>query len=348
MNLQRTVNLFKCFFDGRKQYVKLKNEVSNELIITAGVPQGSIVSPLLYAVYSSFLPNVIKKCKSHYYADDTQVYFSFKREDVASGCEAINSDLQNLQSVSLQHSLYLNPKKCCTMIFGKKSDVESVKDLIEIKIDDSVLPINDNVKNLGVSFDGALRFDRHVSQCVRRAYVRLKFLYSYRHELSTNLKILLCDSLVLSIFSHGDVVYGNCLTAIQKKRIQKVQNSCLRLIYGIRKRKRMSHKLMEAKSLNMESRRRLHEACFYHKILFYKSPQYLYKKIVFRSHVHNVNIRFRGTITPPLHKSSMFERCFTFNAARLYNSLPDPFRTLTPVTFKNNIRKYLFSKQASL
>lgn len=150
------INFFKCFFDGRKQYVKLEDEVSNELIITTGVPQGSIISPLLYAVYTSFLPNVIKKCKSHYYADDTQVYFSFKREDVDSGCKAINADLQSLQSLSLQHSLYLNPKKCCIMIFGRKNDVDKVKNLVNIKIEDSVLPVKDSVKNLGVAFDGAL------------------------------------------------------------------------------------------------------------------------------------------------------------------------------------------------
>ena len=343
-----TINFFKCFFKGRRQSVKLGDEVSNELLITTGVPQGSTISPLLYAIYTSCLPNAIHKCKSHYYADDTQVYLSFKKENVVDGCEAINSDLQSLQSISLKHSLYLNPKKCCIMIFGTKNHVDSIKNLISIKIDDSVLPIRDNVKNLGVVFDSSLRFNQHISQCIQKAYLRLKLLYSYRHELSTKLKIILCDSLVLSIFTHGDVVYGNCLTSIQKRKIQKVQNSCLRLIYGIRKRDKISHKLIDTKWLNMEGRRRLHEACFYHKILLCKSPSYLYNKIIFRSHVHSLNIRFRGRITPPMHRSSMFERSFTFNVAKLYNSLPDCLGTLTLPTFRHNVFKYFFTQQTKV
>ena len=183
------------------------------------------------------------------------------------------------------------------MIFGRKPDVEYVKRVFNIEIDNTNLPIKNNVRNLGLIFDNTLRFSAHVSGCIQKAFIRLKFLYHMRHFLSRNVKSLLCNSLVLSLFNHCDTVYANCLNAIDKRRIQSVQNSCLRLIYGVRKYQHISHKLAESNWLNMEERRELHQACFFHKIIFLKCPTYLYKRIIFRTHVHNLNVRFRGKIT---------------------------------------------------
>lgn len=342
---EEAVNFFENFLIGRSQRVKIDKTVSTELPITSGVPQGSVVSPLLYAIYTSNIDNIIKNSNAQYYADDTQIYLSFKKEDVFESCQKMNNDLESLRSFSLNHSLFLNPKKCCLMLFGPKNDVNSVNNHVNVKVGDTILEIKNNVRNLGLTFDNLLRFDQHISGCMQRAYIRLKLLYSSRHDLSPKLKKLLCDSLVLSIFNHADVVYGDCLTQVQKDRIQKVQNSCLRLIYGIRKFERISHKLREANWLNMESRRKVHSACFYHRVIYYNTPPYLHDKIVYRSHVHNINIRSKGLITPPMHKTKLFERSFTYNIANLYNSLPIYLKQMPPLKFRGRICKYYFDRQ---
>lgn len=336
---------FENFLDGRYQRVRVGESISEELPITSGVPQGSALSPLLFAIYTSNIHNSLKYSNAQYYADDTQIYLSFEKENVNEYCQKINDDLRSLQTVSLKHSLVLNLKKCCLMLFGPKPSIEYIKNQVNIKIDDTTLEIKNNTRNLGLIFDNSLRFEQHISNCIQRAYVRIKLLYSSRHDLSINLKKMLCDSLVLSIFNHGDVVYGNCLTQIQKNRIQKIQNSCLRLIYGIRKFEQISHKLREANWLNMEGRRKVHSACFYHRIIFYKTPAYLHNKIIYRSHVHNINIRFRWLITPPMHKTSYFERSFTYNIAKTYNCLPNYLKSLNPSNFHKQILKYYLDEQ---
>lgn len=100
-----------------------------------------------------------------------------------------------------------------------------------------------------------LRFKKDINRRIQKAYANLKMLYPNRHLLSQSLKLKLTDSLVLSHFNYCDVIYGPCLDKLDSNRIEKVQKSCLRFIYGIRKFEPISYKLKEAKWLCMEDRR---------------------------------------------------------------------------------------------
>lgn len=128
-------------------------------------------------------------------------------------------------------------------------------------------------------------------------------------------------------------------------RIQRVQNSCIRFIYGIRKFQHVSHKFSELGWLKMQYRFNVYMLCLYHKILIFKSPPYLYNKITFRSDVHNINVRYRGLITTPMHRTSLFERGFQYNIATLYNDLPSEMKFFKLSKFKNEIKKYYVNKQ---
>lgn len=158
-------------------------------------------------------------------------------------------------------------------------------------------------------------------------------------------KKTLCDSLVLSRFNFADTVYGPCIDASDRRRIQVVQNSCLRLIYGIRRRQHISHKLVDAGWLNMSNRRTLHAACVCHKIILYKEPRYLYRKITFRNDVHNLNIRFKGRLTPPSHRTEQFKSSFSYQITKIFNSLPSYLKNMSSPSFRRTLKKILFSEQ---
>lgn len=95
----------------------------------------------------------------------------------------------------------------------------------------------------------------------------------------------------------------------------------------------------------MVNRRKLQSATFYYKILLEKQPSYLYRKIVFREDVHNLNIRFKGTITPPRHKTALFERSFRYQISKFYNSLSPELKTLSAFRFKKQYKTILLNKQ---
>lgn len=174
--------------------------------------------------------------------------------------------------------------------------------------------------------DNTFRYSNHISKCIKRSYASLKLIYPHRRYLPTDVKLMLCSALVLSQFCYLSQVYAPCLTVRDKTRIQRVQNSCLRLAYGVRKYQRISHKRKEAGWLSMDDRFLLASACLYHKIIITKTPHYLYDRIRFRTDVHNLNVRFKSQITPPTHKTTLFERSFSFCIYKTYNNIPSEIK----------------------
>lgn len=126
---------------------------------------------------------------------------------------------------------------------------------------------------------------------------------------------------MLSHFNFCSSVYAPCLDAADVYRIQKVQNSCLRLMYNIRRRDHITPYLKRSGWLNMSNRFSLRMCCFYYKILKFKSPPYLYNRIRFRTDVHHLNLRRRNILTIPRHKKQIFKRSFSYNIAHSINGI---------------------------
>lgn len=118
------------------------------------------------------------------------------------------------------------------------------------------------------------------------AFVTLEMIYVQRQCLSQNVKKLLCDSLILSQFNNGDVMYGPpCLDNTDSRRVQKLQNACVRLICGIKKYGKISNKFKQLSWLNMYNRRLLHFSCLCHKVYLNKIPPYLQNRLTFRTDI---------------------------------------------------------------
>nr|CAI5852127.1 unnamed protein product [Callosobruchus analis] len=329
--------LITNFLVNRKQRVVLNDNVSEALDVVAGVPQGSILGPLLYILYTSQFPKAVKHSKLQLYADDTQILYSCRPDKLDEGCSKICTDLQILSDLSQRHSLRLNPEKSNYIVFGPKKIRNALANNLNVQIDGVSINRQTEVKNLGVILDEDLRFKNHVTNTIRKAFSNLKSIYGYKDLLNRNTKILLTDALVLSHFNFCDVLYNACIDYHDTKRIQKVQNACLRLIHGIRRGKSTSHKLVQTNWLNMKDRRVLHSVCLYQKVVTTKVPLNLYDKITFRHYVHNVNIRSKSYITPPAHHTALFERSFSYNIAKTYNAVP---QSLKPKSLKAFAEQY--------
>lgn len=317
----KALNLMRSYLADRSQAVAYNNRMSESLGIIKGVPQGSILGPLLFSIYTSFLHDTLKVCKHHLYADDTQLYCSFPIREMQKFAHEINEDLDQLHKTAIRHGLKINPSKSSVVVFGSRRHRDLFTMTHQVRMGGDVIPYRESVRNLGVVMDNDLRFRGHVNTLLGRAYMSLKMLYPHRRSLPRDIKIMLCDSIVLSHFNYCDTVYGPCLDNADVRRIQKAQNSCLRFIYGIKRPKGISHKLADTKWLSMHNRRELHMACFYHKILMHKTPPYLFDRLCFRTDVHNVNIRRKDLLTIPKHRKELFKRSFSYNVARVLNKV---------------------------
>lgn len=345
---ESSLNLIRSYFTNRVQKIFYNNNYSDQIQILSGVPQGSILGPLFFIIYTSDILKSLKHCKIQAYADDTQIFIHFDCQDYLVASNLLNEDLNILNQLSLNHNLKLNPLKSFLMLFGNGNNVAFLKESINIVLDGVKLPVVKTAKNLGIILDTDLRFRDYVTKLIQRSYMSLKVLYNNRHILNFKMRKMLCESLVLSNFNYCDFIYGPCLDVADTYRIQKVQNTCARLIYGLRKFDHISHTFKNLNWLLMTNRRTLHLGSFLLKLLNNESlPPSLKNKFVFRDTVHSRDTRFSYKLTMPHHRSAMFQRSFTFNAVKLYNSLPNEFILLDINGFKLQYKKHLLNLQNS-
>lgn len=341
-----SLNLVTSYLSDRWQTVCYNNTYSSKLEILSGVPQGSILGPLFFIIYTADILKSIETCKVQAYADDTQIYYSFDAKDYLRACHLINSELNNVKSLSFDHNLKLNSNKSSLMLFGNKNNVSFLKDHLNIHIEGSPLQFVNECRNLGILLDTNLRFREHVKKLIQKSYSSLKILYSSRHLLNTKLKIMLCESLVLSQFNYCDFIYGSCIDSFDKNRIQKVQNSCCRFVYKLRKYDHVSRNINDTNWLSMDNRRKHHLMNFVHTLLTsVNSPRTLKSKFITRSNIHAVNVRHKNKFTFPRHRLAMFRRSFVYNAIQLYNLTPDELKILNINKFKYKSKLFLLNEQ---
>lgn len=227
--------MFRDYLTERRQIVKVDDKLSDWFDIRAGVPQGSILGPLLFILYTADIFNTVEYSQLHCFADDTQIYLAFKPTNYLNAMAKMNADLQKVLNWSREHNLELNSSKCKYMIFGPSNSLNLLNNSLRICVGDEELERVDNSRNLGVIIDNKLKFTLHVNKLLQRSFFALKLLYVDRKVLDANLRKRLCESPVLSNFNYGIYVYGTCLDSSDHSRVQKLQNRCCRFVLNLPK-----------------------------------------------------------------------------------------------------------------
>ncbi|KAG7305787.1 hypothetical protein JYU34_009925 [Plutella xylostella] len=348
-----TVKWFYSYLDQRSQIVKLRkcdgNTVASaEYPVSRGVPQGSTLGPLLFILYASDITNEIVNCKYHIYADDLQLYLSGPPSDVNNTCDLINHDLDRISTWSNKNFLKLNPDKSKYIVIGTRKQVQTTNNNNpNIKIAGVDIEQVTEARNLGLTFDNYLRFEKHVTEMVKNCFFRLKTLYKIRRYIDVNLRIQLCESLVLSKLNYADTVYGPCLLRKTDKLLQRVQNACIRFCMDIPPRSHVTPYLNSCGLLKVAARQRLHLAALLFGVIKYKSPQYLFNKLAWSRDYHSINTRASTYLmVTPKHKTALFRHSFRYAASFIWNTLRPPLRDLKSITtFKYRYRMILLEEQ---
>jgi len=328
------------YLRSRAQIVTLDGERSESVTVENGVPQGSILGPLLFKIYTSDLPGVIKNCSIHLYADDTQLLGGFDPTDSCVAMRNMISDLSAVYKWSRDHGLLLNAKKSCHMIIGTKVSRTKyqLNNFVTLHVGNTPLPLVEESRNLGVIFDSQLNFEKHVDKKLALIYYKLKSLYPFRDSLPVNIKLLLVESLLYPQLDYCNVVYYNFLTEEYKSKIQLVQNACLRFVYSIRKYDHISYIYLANDLLKYEYRVRLHFGVLVYKIYKFGCPSYLWECFIKRREMHNLNLRNVDTFQVPNHRTSRFKNSFVYLATKLLNS--DIFTSLVFYSLKGFKTKF--------
>ena len=153
---------YKNYLEDRSVAVVVSNEKSNLRKLKTGVPQGSILGPMLFGVYTVGLSEILDKHKVKYklYADDTQFYFQF--ETLEEATEKINVIMKDIRVWMIEKKLKLNEDKTECMLFGSANALKKYEHIENITIGSSIIRIKTEVRDLGVQVDNKLSMKNHV------------------------------------------------------------------------------------------------------------------------------------------------------------------------------------------
>lgn len=306
----------------RAQMVDLEGVRSRLVSIKQGVPQGSILGPLLFSLYTSDLPRQVRFCSVHLYADDTQLLAGFAPENACWAMQEVNGDLDRIFKWSCNHGLLLNANKSNYLMIGANA-VKSkflLHNFVTLHINGSLLPAVEHARNLGVIFDGRLDFEQHVKGKLSAVYFKLKSLYSFKYLLPESLKLVLVESLIYPHLDYCNVVYYNYLTVEFQNKIQLAQNACIRFVYSINRSDHVTPVYIQNGLLKYKLRAMLHLGVFTYGIYRSRCPEYLCDCIVARQGLHDLNLRNIVRFNIPQHRTSKFRSSFSFLVVDLLNS----------------------------
>ena len=163
----RCLDWFKSYLSDRTQCIKIGSVLSEARKLKFGVPQGSVLGPILFSLYTTPLSKVISKhpdVKFHFYADDTQLFIHLKHKNAKIAFDRLGKCLEDVKLWLCANKLKLNADKTDFILFGAKSQQEKRNPFFPVNIlGESLIP-SDAVKNLGVWFDSDFSFTKHVNK----------------------------------------------------------------------------------------------------------------------------------------------------------------------------------------
>ena len=221
------------FVTDRRQFFQIDDKISNMTAVKFGVPQGSVLGPVLFNIYVADLQSELST-KGYQYADDTTLYVHAKPKDLEFLQTTTGDTLSQLSDWSDRSSLALNSAKTKLMIISARemSAKHSLGDFKpEIYVKGKKLDRTDTCKLLGVHLNDHLTWDNHIKIINGSCYGTLAILKKLKKMAPFNLRKQLAESLILSKIDYGDQVYAP-LTVAQHKRLQKVQFAAASFVTG--------------------------------------------------------------------------------------------------------------------
>lgn len=339
----------QSYLHGRTQFVKLGQHRSSEATMEVGVPQGSVLGPLLFAVYCSPVANIIDShgVRHHQYADDTQLHLAMRANDTADGQSVLAACTTDVKQWYMQNGLQLNPDKSEVLLTGTATQLRAVSSLTSVSVAGVDLPVADSMRVLGVTLDRRLTFDNHVSAVARSCNYHVHAIRHIRHLLTLDLAQTLACSLILSRIDYCNAVLHGCPSGTIHK-LQRVQNNAARAVLQAPRRSHVGSLLQELHWLPVEQRITYKLAVLTYKTRQTSVPRYLSQHVTACSSTRSLRSSSAPLLHVPFRRTTFGKRSFSSAAPSVWNSLPPSvLNSLTLTLFKSRLKTYLFSSVCS-
>jgi hypothetical protein len=337
---------FKDYLSGRQQYIKVNGKRSNPKTVLCGVPQGSILGPLLFIIYVNDLPDVLDKLEATIFADDTTMVSYAK--DIETLEVTANQELKTVASWFRKNKLTFNAKKTYYLVFSHEQCHKLRK--INIEINGNQIEQKDKIKHLGVIFHEHLRWHGHINHVLSKVLKYMPVFYYIRRYVTRKTLMTIYNSFIYPHLIYCAIVWGN---RIQNEGVidrllvfQKKLSRIMTFAPLLQGPKEHTEPLMRhLKMLNIQEVIRYKTLCFVHGLLNGRYPT-VNLQMIYADKLESVKTRLhdKKKLYTTSYLTSMGYRGVQSALQHTWNFLPYGLRNKdeeSTFVFKKLMKKYI-------
>ena len=356
---------FDSYLSSRNFRVNINGELSDIIALICGVPQGSLLGPVLFLLYIEELQDLARPygLNIKLYADDSQLYVGLVPTDEDGWKvtkQTIESCLADIKRWMVRHWLKCNEDKTEFVLLGKSSSLEKMIFEPTLQFGDAVLRPMDcqgsTGKTLGIYLDSHLTMERQVNNVRKQCGLMLKNLWQINRSLEKSTKIMLVKQLIISRIDYCNILYYGLPKKILEG-LQKVLNSCVRYIFNLKGHQDdYTEYFREAHILPIEQRLEFKASLLAYKIVRGTAPKYL-SELVPRDGEFGTGRSTRATADPDFFRlrypklssinanSKLRRRRISVYLPDVWNKLPLELRSTHPIElFKTRLKTRLYEE----
>ena len=321
-----SLKLFQSYLTDRTQKVYYNRILSNSNKVLTGVPQGSILGPLLFLLFINDMFFAPKLCNLKMFADDATLYTHGDSVDELN--LRLNEDLIYINDWCYKNRMCINFMKSKAIIFSTSQKIkhQPTKSL-DIKIgDDSIENVNSH-KILGITVDQRLKWKIQIDNIAKKVHIGIHTLRRIRKLIPIRYRMVFANAFILPFFDYCNTVWGgarNCYL----HRLFVLQKRCARTIFNVGPRISHIQLFTNLNWMDIYSRISYRRVTMVFKCINGLSPPYIFDLFTQVSDVSTRNTRqtTKGNFYLPKVKLTLFKSSFAYNAALIYNELPQTIK----------------------
>ena len=322
------------------QLCSLSSTLSDPLQVSCGVPQGSILGPLLFILYVNDLPTCFTKCHVNIYADDTAFYVS--GPDAQHVSEILQREMETVHRWLCANKLSLHIGKTSSILIRSRKKCNTSQSKLNISLCNQSIEQVECFKYLGVVIDSELNFNEHMKELVSKLKRSIGILRRASKFVNQHTRINLYNTMILPHFDYCCTLWGTGLSKTNLSKLQKIQNCAMRIILECHHRTHVKDMLQALCWLNINQWLYYQLACLVWKIYNNQVPEYLNHLYTPQSAIHNHNTR--SSAKGSIHITSSHKSSLSHNGAKLWNELPAELRNIKRFNhFKRELLQYIHS-----